>query len=209
MKRVAVGLLGFILFVSLAILGVVALGRLHLGALPPAHVYAVAEVQDGLRRQPQLWVGRTVLIRGDVKMVPMTTCSTICQSPTFIYLGPSHSPQWNQRQQAEMLQRLTLTILTAHLPAGQRSSTTNLLSLLSKMTPTSLLLQAPNGSLPVAHPHGSLPDYAYTLPVVGSLLERVFPLDNRLIVRVHLTSPQTCTAQANSPCADGVLLSSL
>lgn len=209
MKRVAVGLLGFIVFVFLAILGIVAIGYLHRDALPPARVYSVAEVQDGLRQQPQMWVGRTVLIRGDVKMAPMTTCGSMCHWAAFIYLGPSHSPRWSQIQQGVLLQRLTLTILTAHLPAGQRSSTTTVLSLLSKRVPTSLLLQAPNGSLPVAHPHGTLPDFAYTLPLIGSLLERVFPLDNRLIVRVRLTPAQACTAQANPLCTDGMLLPSL
>ncbi len=57
MKRILIGLL-----MVVAVAGVVTalMGRV----IPSAQVYAVAEVQAGLHRNPRSWVGRTVLVHG-------------------------------------------------------------------------------------------------------------------------------------------------
>jgi len=58
MKRTLVGGVG-----TLLLLGLVAGPLLGLGT-SASRVYTVDEVQAGLHRQPRLWIGRTILIRG-------------------------------------------------------------------------------------------------------------------------------------------------
>jgi hypothetical protein len=57
LKRVLIGLLCFVVVAALAgaVVGIVT---------PSPRVYAVAEVQAGVRQNPRAWVGRTVLVRG-------------------------------------------------------------------------------------------------------------------------------------------------
>jgi len=217
MKRIVIGLLGLVSFIFLIILGVSALSRLHLTISSFSRVYSVAEVQAGMQQEPRLWAGRTVLVQGDVKMSPNIVCNAtnpICQSTMFIYLGPSHSPPLNQTQEDLMLRRLNMVMSMARAPSSMSSSVsrqyTLMVSTISALIgggmPNLLLQVPPNVPVPIAQPHGVLPDSAYTLPIVGPLLEDVFPLDNRLIVRVRLASSAACRAQSFQLCVNGVLL---
>ncbi len=213
MKRIMIGLLGSVSFVLLIIIGVSVLSRLHLIVSSFSHVYSVAEVQAGMQQQPQLWTGRTVLIQGDVKMSPSMVCNAanqVCQSTMFIYLGSSHSPPWSQTQEDLMLMRLTMMTSMAHAPSSIYRQYALTLSTMSASigggTPNLLLQVPPNVLVPTAQPHGALPDSAYTLPIVGPLLEGIFPMDNRLVVRVRLASSAACRAQVIQLCVNGILL---
>ncbi len=57
LKRVFIGLLCLVFVAALAgtVVGIVT---------PSPRVYAVTEVQEGVRQNPRAWVGRTVLVRG-------------------------------------------------------------------------------------------------------------------------------------------------
>ncbi len=72
----------------------------------------------------------------------------------------------------------------------------------------------PARELVVADPHGAflptqpaqrtLPDAAYTLPVVGPLVARFFPHDGSGVYRVRLLDPRICAQVTQPPCADAV-----
>ncbi len=70
---------------------------------------------------------------------------------------------------------------------------------------------SPGVRLPVAGPHHLVPDFLYTLPLVGSQFAHWFPRDNGAIFRVRLNmSPNCWSPSASVTCddTDGTLLSS-
>ncbi len=211
MGRVVSGMIGAVV---LGVLGAAALALvlLHLRAVSSPRVYSVTEVQAGLQQHPRQWIGRTVRVQGAVDLAPTMGCSSpalLCQSTTFIYLGPSGAPQWSQTQKMVEVSQLNMMAAIAQLPANQRRSFTSLWATMSSRAGgvPSLLVVLPSGmSVPVAQRQGALPASVYSVPVLGALLAHIFPVDNRLVVQIRLTVLQSCITPNNTLCIDGVLL---
>lgn len=189
------------------------LGTLRAPQSTPA-VYSVKDVVLGLRRQPARWLGHTILIRGAIAAWGATMCPTtqgvttapICRSQKrWVYLGP-----------VTISAGLVIPNL-APVPAmsGWGSGSyynVKFSPLLSTVaTPSSsilvVLLRPGRSSLaPLAH--GGLPPELVTLPLVGTVIDWMFPPDYRVTARIQIqrSAAQTCAVTASAPCSDGLLL---
>ncbi len=195
--------------IMLAALALVAAGvTVAVGRLSPLEpVYSAAEVQTGLQRNPAAWIGRVVLVRGSLAMWGSSTVcashatrsrtasASLCRPITTIGIGPSALP--------------------APVPAGMLPAAPSnaFLQAYTFSSPTINLTVAlpPGAGQPIARPHHPLPDFLYTLPLVGSQLARWFPRDDGAIFRVQLSRSPNCSSPgASVTCddTDGALLSS-
>lgn len=190
-------------FVAVCAVALVALGAgvIIIPALAPRAaagpaVYPLAQVLTGLRQRPRAWIGRTFYVRGWIvgngayNVCANGRIALSCPLATWVYLAPQETHH-------------AYTVggdppVASVSPAGAPE-----LSLLSA-TPNVMVW---NTWLPPVRVT-TLSDGLYTLPVVGSLAARAFPLrytDER-VARIRLSSPSACPGSASTVCPDGVLL---
>jgi len=232
MKRIAIMLAALVLTAA----GItVAIGRLS----PSESVYSVADVQAGLQREPAAWVGRVVLVRGSIALSSSSTLcaspstrsraassSGLCRPITTIMIGPSALSTLVPVKTLSLALSNALSafwmkyirrLARVHLlgPGGIAARNFPRRTVWTYMfgSPTINLTVAlrPGAHLPVAGPHHPLPDFLYTLPLVGSQLAHWFPRDNDIIFRVRLNGSPSCSSPAASVTCDdtdGVLVPS-
>ena len=177
MKQILIGLL-IIVFVTSVVIALV--GRV----IPSAHVYLVAEVQAGLRQQPQSWAGHVFLLRGVIAMQGQSVgCGRpACPVMSWIVLLPTHEPIWRRTRQ------LWASMDLSRQSAGGHRASVNAIG------QGLVLVERPGYSPPPAHASGPLPDGAYHIPLLGPLLSRWLPeaKDNSVVLRVHLAPWHSC-----------------
>lgn len=158
MTRVAIVLCGLLL---LALLATAASG--FLTSFAP--IYSVDEVQTGLRLAPKMWVGRTVLIRGqDVEM------GLICgSSPRVCYRTPN-----------------SFDALVASPDPRTWSSG-------SRITPPLTLSRRNGASRPTQARPNDLAVRIAHLPILGSFVPTAL-IERGAVYRVRLFNAQSCTS---------------
>jgi len=228
MRRIAIMLAALVLVAS----GVtVAIGQFS----PSESVYSAAEVQAGLRRNPDAWVGRVVLVRGSLATSgsstvcasqttrPRAVSASLCRPITTIGIGPSAPPApvaGNMgpaapstpflMNQARLLGRVHSLRPGSIVPRNSLRWTVWAYTFSSPTINLTVALR-PGARLPTVRSYHPLPDFLYTLPLVGPQLAHWFPRDNGAIFRVRLNRSPNCRSPgASVTCddTDGVLLSS-
>jgi len=153
-------------------------------------IYTVTQVQSGLARHPQAWIGRTVLVRGTILGWAGTNGPGTAGASALPCFAPCFTPPagWP----APHLVLLEGTVTGAY---------PDLLTVVAQMRPHTLVLHV---SSPVPASPSPL-TFLRSLPVVGSWI----PVPRQLIYRVRLlpSSPTVAPCRlALQACDDAILM---
>jgi hypothetical protein len=161
-----------------------------------AQIYTVREVHAGLQRHPDLWIGRTILVRGGIARqmsYPQCASSTtpLDACPRISYLS--------------FLARLDPTTFHyATVVRGDRRFFT------VTYPDVGLWVRLAPGMTALPLTPTPLPSPLYALPLIGPTLAARFPRDGETVLRIHLASAHGCvttqsTPSGTRPCLDGVV----